>query len=271
MTTIQNVLDVARSLIGIHETPDGSNIAHPITDWATQYGYSSGDAWCSWTVSYEFYHTGGGAALIYNHPSGYSGDFRTMGKQHGLMVPGPVPGAIDVMDFDGKPDFTDHVGIVESVNADGSWVNIEGNHNNQVMRVTRKPGGGSHWFILPKYAEVSDKPKEDEMFLYSGEPYQVDDSSFIFPDCWRDKCEYYILTDASSGKAVNVRFRLIGHDGGDATTEPQDVPGKDGKFIKSHNLQDILRQERFKNVKGSVKLIATAESPCKFSLREVPK
>jgi len=171
MATAKDVLDVARSLIGVHETPDGSNIAPPITTWAKQYGYSKGDAWCSWTVSYEFYHAGG-AELIYNHPSGYSGYFRTMGEKHNLIIPHPKPGAIDVMDFDGYPDFTDHVGIVESVNADGSWVNIEGNHNNQVMRVTRKPGGGSHWFILPKYSEVP-QPKpakikgETEMILVS--------------------------------------------------------------------------------------------------------
>lgn len=104
--------------------------------------------------------------------------------------------------------------------------------------------------------------------LYSGADYQVDSKSFIYPDCWRGVCDYYIITDASAGKALNVCFRLIGHDGGDETTEPQNVPGPDGKVIKSHNLQDILKQERMKKVKGSIKLIATAESPCKFALRE---
>jgi hypothetical protein len=271
---MQDVLSVARSLIGIHETPDGSNIAHPITDWAKQYGYSLGDAWCSWTVSFEFYHTADaidGPALIYNHPSGYSGDFRTMGEKHGLMVPGPQVGAIDVMDFDGKPDFTDHVGIVESVNADGSWVNIEGNHNNQVMRVTRKPGGGSHWFILPKYSEVSKpgpKPKEEPM-LYGGAPYQINDKLFVYPDCWRGGCKYFLIIDAGGGKAVNVRFRIVGHDGGDKTTEPINIPGPDGKIIKACNLQDILN--RMPDIKGSYMLIVTSDTPAKFFIREVLK
>jgi hypothetical protein len=160
MPTAQDVLTVTRSLIGVHETPDGSNIAHPITDWAAAFGYSTGDAWCAWTVSYVVWHVNP-SLLTGMSPTGYSGDFRTWGQKHGRIIPGPQPGAIDVMDFDGNISFTDHVGIVESVNRDGSWINIEGNHNNQVMRVTRS--GGIHWFILPLYtAAPAPKPKQEE-------------------------------------------------------------------------------------------------------------
>ena len=258
MTTAQDVLNVARSLIGIHETPDGSNIAHPITDWAAKYGYSSGDAWCSWTVSYEFYHTD--PALIYNHPSGYSGDFRLMGEQHGLVVPGPQVGAIDVMDFDGKPDFTDHVGIVESVNADGSWVNIEGNHNNQVMRVNRRPGGGSHWFILPKYSEVSKpptKPKEDNVV------YEQYGEEAFFGDLWQDRFGYYLHT---CGDSDNVVFRLIQHNNSSVKlTDPQPVRGH-----QAHDLQRIVANPKYTTV-GSYGLACTSDKPIHWTLREVPK
>jgi len=254
---MQDVLSVARSLIGIHETPDGSNIAHPITDWAKQYGYSPGDAWCSWTVSYEFYHTD--PALIYNHPSGYSGDFRTMGKQHGLMVPGPVPGAIDVMDFDGKPDFTDHVGIVESVNADGSWVNIEGNHNNQVMRVTRRPGGGSHWFVLPKYAEVTALPgKEEDGMLYEG-----DGKKFVFEDCYVGRYTYWLHT---RGKANEITFTLTALNTGiPKTSEGQPLDGH-----KVHDLQAVAAYPKTKT-DGSYTLECDADNSIHWALREVAK
>jgi len=210
VTTAQDVLNVARSLIGVHETPDGSNVAPPITTWAKQYGYSTGDAWCSWTVSFEFYHTADaidGAALIYNHPSGYSGDFRLMGEQHSLTVPSPVPGAIDVMDFDGKPDFTDHVGIVESVNTDGSWVNIEGNHQNQVMRVTRRPGGGSHWFIMPKYTEApkpepKSKDEEDDDMYWS----EVNKAACV-PAMTQGEMKCYLDITPQYGNPAQVRFQ----------------------------------------------------------------
>jgi len=260
MATAQDVLDVARSLIGIHETPDGSNIAHPITDWAKQYGYSTGDAWCSWTVSYEFYHAGG-QELIYNHPSGYSGDFRTMGEKHNLIIPHPAPGTIDVMDFDGYPDFTDHVGIVESVNADGSWVNIEGNHNNQVMRVTRKSGGGQHWFILPKYAEVSlpkPKPEEDDVAVYE----QYGKEAF-FGDLWQKEYTYWLHT---YGDSDNVVFRLIQHSDSTAKlTDPQPVRGH-----QIHDLQRIVANPKYSTV-GSYALACTSDKNIHWTLREVSK
>lgn len=170
MPTAQDVLNMARSLIGVHETPDGSNIAHPITDWAAAYGYSTGDAWCAWTVSYEVFRVAP-SLLPGMGPTGYSGDFRTWGQKHARLIPGPQVAAIDVMDFDGNISFTDHVAIVESVNRDGSWVNIEGNHQNQVMRVARV--GGVHWFILPMYSSTpapKPKTKEDVMANTSGVP-----------------------------------------------------------------------------------------------------
>ena len=257
MATAQDVLDVARSLIGISETPDGSNIAPPITTWAKQYGYSTGDAWCSWTVSYEFYHTD--PELIYNHPSGYSGYFRTMGEKHNLIIPHPKVGAIDVMDFDGKPDFTDHVGIVESVNTDGSWVNIEGNHNNQVMRVTRKPGGGSHWFILPKYAEApKPKSKEDGGMLYEG-----DGKRFVFEDCYAGRYNYWLHT---RGKADEITFTLTAHNTGKSLTS-------EGQPLNGHKLHDLQAVAAYPKTKtdGSYTLECDADNSIHWALREVPK
>jgi len=271
MPTANDVLNIARSLIGIHETPDGSNIAHPITDWAAQYGYSPGDAWCSWTVSYEFYHTGGGPALIYNHPSGYSGDFRTMGEKHGLMVPGPQVGAIDVMDFDGKPDFTDHVGIVESVNADGSWVNIEGNHNNQVMRVTRKPGGGSHWFILPKYSEVPEpKPKEDEdmMGQVDSGPTPVRDwpgAGLLAPNTHLD---VDIVNCSPNDARVHIMIQRLGPDGaGDYGNHDVVIPASK-PHIPGFLAFDLCGV--FPNA-GNVSIQFHSDQPCYFKLTQMLK
>jgi len=261
MTTAKDVLDVARSLIGIHETPDGSNIAPPITTWAKQYGYSTGDAWCSWTVSYEFYHTD--PELIYNHPSGYSGYFRTMGEKHNLIIPHPKVGAIDVMDFDGKPDFTDHVGIVESVNADGSWVNIEGNHQNQVMRVTRKVGGGSHWFIMPKYSEVPQpgKPKEDDGMLYQGPGYATSDGKkFRFLDCYKARYNYWFKT---VGPETTLHIDLFQKNGLEHKVDVKTVYG-----IQDHDIQAIAAK---KPMTDSFVLTVTTDTPVEMSLREVAK
>ena len=156
MPTAQDVLNVARSLIGVKEVPDGSNIAPPITDWAASIGWEPGYAWCAYFVSYLYYHVDGGPILIHNKPTGYSGGFLYIGRQYGEEVFSPVVGAINVMDWDGG--MTDHVGIVERVNSDGTWTNIEGNHQNQVMRVNRSFSNGNHWFVLPKYSSPVPPP-----------------------------------------------------------------------------------------------------------------
>ena len=120
MATAQDVLNIASSLIGVHETPPSSNIAHPITDWAAAYGWSAPDAWCAWKVSYDFWHVAGGKELIHGAATGGSWVFRDNGQKYGEIIGGPAVGAIDVMkyasDTTGAP--TSHVGIVESVNRD---------------------------------------------------------------------------------------------------------------------------------------------------------
>lgn len=162
MPTAQDVLNFANSLLAlnIHETPDGSNVAHPITDWAAGYGYSTGDAWCAWTVSYILFHVD--PALAAGPPTGYSGDFLS---RH-LAVSGPAPGAIMVLD-NGSGGITDHTGIVASA-LGASFVCYEGNHSNRYGLVPRHLGdGNTYWFVLPKYSNPTPPKKieqeDDEM------------------------------------------------------------------------------------------------------------
>lgn len=152
--------------LDIHEVPARSNWAVPITSWAQQYGYSYGDAWCSWTTSFILNNVD--PALVDGNKSGASVSWLNWGKQTGRVIPGPVPGAIDVMDHDDDPSWTDHVGLVREVHADGTWVNWEGNHNDRYMTVPRNHSDARHYFILPRYSETpppKPKVKEYEMAL----------------------------------------------------------------------------------------------------------
>lgn len=256
MATAKDVLDVARSLIGVHEDPDGSNIAHPITDWARQYGYSTGDAWCAWTVSYEVWHVD--PALVAGMaPTGYSGAFRAWGEKHGRLISNPVPGAIDVMNFDSDPSFTDHVGIIESVRS-GYWTDIEGNHKNQVMRVDRSFSDGQHWFVLPWYtAPPQPKKKEDEVV------YEQYGKEAFFGDLWQDRFGYYLHT---CGDSANVVFKLVQHNNSSVkATEPQTVKGH-----QVHDLQRIVANPKYTTA-GSYALACVADKEIHWSLREVAK
>ena len=131
--SVQGILSRAASQIGTGEIPPGSNI----TKYGLWYGMLRAP-WCAMFVSWVFYHEGmplpfqngkGFAACVY----GVAG-FKKKGQWH---TSNPRPGDVVFFDWEGGR-FTDHVGIVESVNGDGSINTIEGNtSNNRVERRRR--------------------------------------------------------------------------------------------------------------------------------------
>ena len=104
------------------------------------------------------------------------------------------------------------------------------------------------------------QPKKEDEGMYE---QVLNTKEFVRLDCWRDEFNYFVTTD---GNAKNLRFTLRGKLGGEATTDPQD---KDG--LVDHNLQDILKQERMKVVKGSYKLTVTSDKDINIGLREVAR
>lgn len=118
---------------GVHET-GGNNDSPDIARYRTATrGAAAGAPWCAYFVSYICRQAGvpigpGGAGM------GYVPAITDWARQTGKFVPpsGQVrPG--DLILFGGAG----HIGIVESVNADGSLTTIEGNHSDRVDRVQR--------------------------------------------------------------------------------------------------------------------------------------
>lgn len=155
MATANDVLNLARSQLGVHEVPMGSNRGTPYHAW---YGaYSQGWQWCAIFQCWLFSHID--PNLIHGIHSAYSGDYLTVGKRHGEEIKAPVPGAIAIMDYNADY-FTDHIGIVESVSGNNMLL-IEGNHNNRVERVNRQINSSTRfWYIYPKYQDVPEPPPE---------------------------------------------------------------------------------------------------------------
>ncbi len=104
------------------------------------------------------------------------------------------------------------------------------------------------------------REKEDAMF---DQRPSLPNHSFL--DCYRDRYDYYVVT---RGKVDNLRFRFVGHKGGDITTDPQPVDG-----VRVHNVQDLLKQERMKALApGSFMLVVDGQGQAfECLLREVPK
>lgn len=127
MSSVKKVLELAKAQIGIEENPKHSNV----TKFSTWYGVIG--SWCGMWVSWVFYHAGMPLPAIQSKkgfaycPYGvkYFKDNNSWFTDPKKALPG------DIVFFDWYPGTKKsgayHVGIVETVNSDGSIYSIEGN------------------------------------------------------------------------------------------------------------------------------------------------
>lgn len=129
------MLAVAQAEVGQAESPPGSNDSPRIGTYRTATeGAYAGAPWCAYFVSW--------AAAMAGAPIGEQGQgfgaveqVEAWGARTGRLLPaGTIPQPGDLMLFGGR-----HIGIVESVNPDGSIMTVEGNHQSAVSRVQRSP------------------------------------------------------------------------------------------------------------------------------------
>jgi len=157
MPTAEDVLTIARTELGTAESPAGSNKVKYNT-W--YYGKAvSGDdyPWCAVFVSWVAQTAGAlDAGIIPKHA--YTPSGAKWFQDRGAWGSAPRVGAIAFYEFSGMGRIS-HVGIVETVNADGSWVAIEGNTDGNgsrtggiVMRQRRSSVGQRGGFGYPAYA-----------------------------------------------------------------------------------------------------------------------
>jgi hypothetical protein len=139
-----NVLAAAQSQVGQSEQPPGSNDGPALAVYRTAVaGSAAGQPWCATFASW--------AAAQAGVPVGDSGAgsasveaIAAWAGRTGHLLPSsstPAPG--DMILFGGR-----HIGIVESVNADGSLTTVEGNHGNAVTRAQRSPSEATGYVRL---------------------------------------------------------------------------------------------------------------------------
>jgi len=157
MTTAQQVIHIAASEIGYKENPPESN--H--NKFGVWYGMDY-QPWCAMFVSYCFYSAGLPLPIHNSKGFAYCPEGVNWFRNKGWWHTNPQVG--DVVFYDWKGDGeSDHVGIVEKVNGDGSIVAIEGNtstgndsNGGQVMRRTRS--GGIQGYGRPPYTTTTTAP-----------------------------------------------------------------------------------------------------------------
>jgi hypothetical protein len=132
-------LAAAQGQVGVTEQPPGSNDSPQIAQYRTATAGSGVGPWCAYFVSWAAAQAGtplGEAGQGFGSVSAlYSWAQRT--GRATPAGPGVRPNPGDLIVWGGR-----HVGIVESVDADGSIHTIEGNSSNAVSRRTYGPDGG---------------------------------------------------------------------------------------------------------------------------------
>jgi hypothetical protein len=143
-TAGQQVLAAAESQVGQAEEPPGSNDGPSLGMYRSAVaGAQSGQPWCAYFASW--------AAAQAGHPLGEEGqgygsvaEITSWAARTGrLLSASATPQAGDLILFGDR-----HIGIVESVNADGSLTTVEGNYSNAVSRVHRSPAEATG-FVRP--------------------------------------------------------------------------------------------------------------------------
>jgi uncharacterized protein (TIGR02594 family) len=128
----EKILNAARGEVGVAESPPGSNNSPRIAEYRTATAGNPGPGpWCAYFVSWCAKQAG---APIGDNGSGYGAvdAVRAWGDRTGRGYPNtqtPNPGDLIV--------FNQHIGIVESVDANGQIHTIEGNSSDRVSRRTR--------------------------------------------------------------------------------------------------------------------------------------
>jgi hypothetical protein len=132
-------LAAAQGQVGVAEQPPGSNDGPQIAQYRTATAGSGVGPWCAYFTSWAAAQAGvplGEAGQGFGSVSAVYAWAQRTGRAT-PAGPGVRPNAGDLIVWGGR-----HIGIVESVDADGSIHTIEGNSSNAVSRRTYGADGG---------------------------------------------------------------------------------------------------------------------------------
>ena len=132
-------LAAAQSQVGVSEQPPGSNDGPQIAEYRTATAGSGVGPWCAYFTSWAAAQAGvplGEAGQGFGSVSALYGWAQRTGRAT-PAGPGVRPNPGDLIVWGGR-----HIGIVESVDPDGSIHTIEGNSSNAVSRRSYGPDGG---------------------------------------------------------------------------------------------------------------------------------
>jgi hypothetical protein len=139
-----NALAAAQSQVGAAEQPPGSNDGPQLAVYRTAVaGAAPGQPWCATFLSWAAAQAGAPVGDNGSGSASVAGIADWASRNGRLMSASATPSPGDLMLFGDR-----HIGIVESVNADGSLTTVEGNHASAVSRVQRSPSEATGYVRL---------------------------------------------------------------------------------------------------------------------------
>lgn len=159
MGTAAGMIGQARALLGMGESPPGSN-RNPVTHW-----YGLIGPWCDMSISFEAARSGNLDAVLgkFAWTVAHAKAFRDRGRFH-YGLGGCRPGDVLFMDWSGRRslDGIDHVGLVEAAHSNGTVTTLEGNTSDRFMRRVRN-ASCVVGYGRPLYGDAKPMPATDGM------------------------------------------------------------------------------------------------------------
>jgi CHAP domain len=144
-TAGQRALAAAQAEVGVAEQPPGSNDSPRIAEYRTATAGSGVGPWCAYFTSWAAAQAGAPVGEV-GQGFGSVSALYDWAQRTGHAIPagnGVAPSPGDLIVWGGR-----HIGIVESVDPDGSIHTIEGNSSNAVSRRTYgSDGGGATGYV----------------------------------------------------------------------------------------------------------------------------
>jgi hypothetical protein len=138
-TAGQRALAAAQAEVGVAEQPPGSNDGPRIAEYRAATAGSGVGPWCAYFTSWAAAQAGAPLGEVGQGFGSVEAVYAWAQRTGRAMPAGPgvAPSPGDLIVWGGR-----HIGIVESVDPDGSIHTIEGNSSNAVSRRTYGPDGG---------------------------------------------------------------------------------------------------------------------------------
>jgi hypothetical protein len=133
----QAIVKAAEGEVGVSEQPPGSNDSPRIAQYRQATAGSGVGPWCAYFASWAARQAG---VPLGDHGQGFgavSSVWQWAQQSHRALPAGSRPAPGDLIVWGGE-----HIGIVESVDPNGSIHTIEGNSSDRVSKRTYGPDGG---------------------------------------------------------------------------------------------------------------------------------